>query len=220
MLEKEIGERIAALRVEKEETQQQLADSLGVKRETIKFWEGGNRQIKGGDIIKIARHFGISTDYLLGISDVKAPETSMQAVCDMTGLSEESIFSLQILKKFHDKELNAMLTDDCIGDILSSMSELDYYSKFIRDLIEDLEVQIFYEKYEENEKLLREVFQKFRFYRFEVFSSFMKLIDRLYKSYDVEKCYETLTEEIETYKAHKKYDRGKSETELIEAEKI
>ena len=218
MLEKEIGEKIATLRAEKQETQQQLADSLGVKRETIKFWEGGNRQIKGGDIIKIARHFGISTDYLLGISDVKAPETSMQAVCDMTGLSEKSILSIQIFKALHNEELNAMLTDDCFSDVLSSMDSLNYYSEFLQDQIKYSEHLSFYEKNEENEKLLRELFQKFRFYRFEAVSFFMKLIDRLYKSDDAEKCYETLIEKIGTYKAHKKFDRGANDTGLIETE--
>lgn len=212
MLEKEMGERIATLRAEKEETQQQLADSLGVKRETIKFWEGGNRQIKGGDIIKIAKHFGVSTDYLLGISDIKAPETSIQAVCDITGLSEKTIFSIQFFKGLNNKELNAMLTNDCFRDILSSMGQLNYYSEYLRDEMKYSEHLSFYEKYEENEKLLRELFQKFRFYRFEAVSSFMKLIDRLYKSDDAEKCYTTLTEEIETYKIHKKYDRGANET--------
>ena len=42
---------------ERGETQQELADALDVRRETVKFWESGDRQIKGADIVKLAKLF-------------------------------------------------------------------------------------------------------------------------------------------------------------------
>ena len=51
--------RIGKLRTAAGESQQQLADSLMVKRETVKFWESGERQIKGADIVALAKHFNL-----------------------------------------------------------------------------------------------------------------------------------------------------------------
>ncbi len=86
-----LAERIGKLRVLAGESQQSLADNIGVKRETVKFWESGERHIKCGDIAKLAKHFNVSADYLLGLSDVASPDTDIRSVCDFTGLSEEAV---------------------------------------------------------------------------------------------------------------------------------
>lgn len=85
------SERIGKLRVAASESQQDLANSLGVKRETVKFWESGERQIKAADIASLATHFNVSADYLLGLSNVKANDPERKAVCEYTGLTEEAI---------------------------------------------------------------------------------------------------------------------------------
>ena len=90
-----IGETIADLREWKRESQQQLADSIGVKRETVKFWESGERQIKGKDIINLAKHFGVSADYLLNLSPSMFVDDKSRAACEVTRLSETTITSLQ-----------------------------------------------------------------------------------------------------------------------------
>ena len=99
MEQKEIGIRIAELRSEVGETQQQLADSLGIKRETVKFWESGDRQIKAGDIAKLALHFRVTADYILGLSSIKKRDVShnLQEIGSYTGLSETAIEYLHTL---------------------------------------------------------------------------------------------------------------------------
>lgn len=92
-----LSKRISLLRAQAGESQQDMADSIGVKRETVKFWESGERQIKGADIVKIARHFNVSADYLLGMSDVKAANADLQAVCKYTGLDEDTVEKLHKL---------------------------------------------------------------------------------------------------------------------------
>lgn len=89
-----LAERIGKLRVGANESQQDLADKIGVKRETVKFWESGDRQIKGGDIAKLAKHFDVSADYLLGLSDVRTLDRDLKFVCEYTRLSEASIKEL------------------------------------------------------------------------------------------------------------------------------
>lgn len=86
-----LAERIGKLRAGANESQQDLADKIGVKRETVKFWESGDRQIKGADIVKLAKHFKVSADYLLGLAEVPTNDKDLQFVCSYTHLSEESI---------------------------------------------------------------------------------------------------------------------------------
>lgn len=89
-----IGKRIEQLRKEKGETQQQLADAVGVKRETIYQWESNTRDLKTKAIIGLAEHFEVSADWILGISSVKGRNADIKMICEYTGLSEDSILTL------------------------------------------------------------------------------------------------------------------------------
>lgn len=65
-------------------------------RQTISNWQTGESV---PDIIKladIAQYFGVSTDYLLGLSDTKSPDAGAKAAVEYTGLSEEAVEQLHI----------------------------------------------------------------------------------------------------------------------------
>ena len=47
-------------------TQQQVADAIGVVQSAYKNYEQGNREPKGGVMVKLADLLGVTTDYLLG----------------------------------------------------------------------------------------------------------------------------------------------------------
>lgn len=64
-----IGTRIRELRVAQELSQQQLADSLGVKRSTICKYETNVNIPDAKMIIKLAKFFDVSADFLLGLSE-------------------------------------------------------------------------------------------------------------------------------------------------------
>lgn len=84
MNEKEnvIGGRIEQLRLRNKQTQQEVADAIGVKRETIYQWETGKRRLKEEAIIALAQYFNVSTDYLLGLSDVKTMDPEQKSRID------------------------------------------------------------------------------------------------------------------------------------------
>lgn len=61
--------KLKELREENSLLQKQLANELGVSQVTIARWETGNREPSFDMLIKIAKYFGVSTDYLLGLED-------------------------------------------------------------------------------------------------------------------------------------------------------
>lgn len=65
--------RMRQLRVESNITTKELADKLKVARTTVSNWENGNRNPDLEMLKRIAKTLGSTTDYLLGMSDVRNP---------------------------------------------------------------------------------------------------------------------------------------------------
>lgn len=68
--------RITELRKEHKHSQSTLSEMLGVAQATLSQWELGTRGIDLEALKKIAKIYDVTTDYLLGMSDVRKPETS------------------------------------------------------------------------------------------------------------------------------------------------
>ena len=84
------GNRLKTLRIKKKLTQQQLADLLGLTKSVISAYENGLRYPAYDVLIKIARIFKVSTDYLLGVEIKREIDTS--------GLTDEQVEALIVLK--------------------------------------------------------------------------------------------------------------------------
>lgn len=63
------GIKLRKLRKEREMTQQQLADKLDVTKATVSAYETDAKYPSIEVLIKIAKTFEVSTDYLLGLSE-------------------------------------------------------------------------------------------------------------------------------------------------------
>lgn len=63
------GIKLRKLRKEREMTQQQLADKLDVTKATVSAYETDEKYPSIEVLIKIAKTFEVSTDYLLGLSE-------------------------------------------------------------------------------------------------------------------------------------------------------
>ena len=61
--------RLKELRLEKSLSQMKLAQEIGVTQKAIDFWEKGINEPKASYVIKLAKFFGVSSDYLLGMED-------------------------------------------------------------------------------------------------------------------------------------------------------
>ncbi len=67
----EITQRIRNIREDKDLTQQQVADGIGVKREQYRRYETGENEMKVSHIIKLCEFYDLSADYIIGITDIE-----------------------------------------------------------------------------------------------------------------------------------------------------
>ena len=61
------GERLKELRLEKGLGQVALAKELGVAKSVISLWENGQCEPTLGNLIRLAKYFDVSIDYLAGM---------------------------------------------------------------------------------------------------------------------------------------------------------
>lgn len=103
-----LGERLGDLvsaRKEKEKIKQNdIAAALGVSISTLSDWINNKKTISIDNLVKVARYFGVSADYLLGLSSEQSPDQSMQGACMLTGLSGSAIKRLHFFCNLKDYE--------------------------------------------------------------------------------------------------------------------
>lgn len=76
--------------------QNELADICDLTRQTISSYMNGSSLPNSDTLFKIATHFGVSSDYLLGLTDTPTPiktdeQRALRTACDYTGLKEKTI---------------------------------------------------------------------------------------------------------------------------------
>ena len=90
------GSKLKELRKNHKLTQQQLAERVGVSKSVISYYESGDRYPSYDILVKIARIFHTSTDFLLDIS--------RENIIDVTGLSRDEISAVRnIVEVFKTK---------------------------------------------------------------------------------------------------------------------
>lgn len=65
--------RIKDLREDADITQKEIADYLRIKQNTYSQYENGQRQLPLDALIKLAKYFKTSTDYILELTDEIKP---------------------------------------------------------------------------------------------------------------------------------------------------
>jgi len=94
-----VGKIIRKLRLEKGITQNELSNYLGLTPKMVSFYELGERFPPYDIILKLADYFNVSTDYLLGRSDIKNAEELLADYNSLSELSKQDLEKhIQILK--------------------------------------------------------------------------------------------------------------------------
>lgn len=88
---------ISSLLKERKITPGELAGHLGVTRQTVSNYCLGQTTPSFQLLCEIADFFDVSTDFLLGRTDVQSPSAEIQAISASTGLTEHTIETLQLL---------------------------------------------------------------------------------------------------------------------------
>lgn len=84
-----LNENIKKLRLARGISQVELANQLNVSKQCVSNWENDNIQPSVEMLVKLARFFGVSTDYLLDINT--------QASIIVDGLTECEIAHLKLI---------------------------------------------------------------------------------------------------------------------------
>lgn len=69
-----LGERIKSTRISRKWTQEQLAKKVHATKQVISNWERGKANPDPKQIIALANAFDVSSDYLLGLSNLPRPD--------------------------------------------------------------------------------------------------------------------------------------------------
>lgn len=96
-----LGNRIKALREELGLKQEDLANKMLVSPSAIGMYETNKREPNNELILKLAQFFNVSTDYLLGKTDIRNPGKQIDDVLNeaMIGMSKEEYEALSETQK-------------------------------------------------------------------------------------------------------------------------
>lgn len=64
--------------------QVEFSANIAVKQQTYAQWELGHRQPKIQEVVRLAVHFGVSTDWLLGLTDRKSLQQNATLNSDLS----------------------------------------------------------------------------------------------------------------------------------------
>ncbi|AXF54587.1 helix-turn-helix domain-containing protein [Salicibibacter kimchii] len=113
-----LKERLIQLRKSNKKTQKEIASILGITRPAYTAYERGNRSPDYDTLKKIADHYDVSTDFLLGHTDdpkEKEEEPKMFAYGGFDDMSEEEMQELeeyaQLMRK-RRKRLEKLFKED------------------------------------------------------------------------------------------------------------
>ena len=123
--EETFGARLKRLRENSRyKSQDDLADAVGIARQTLSNYEKDTRKPDVEVIKLLAQALNVSVDYLVGLSCVPAPNETVQGIYNKTGLSQDAILRLSV--------------DKAMGEdyawLLSSLIINDSFKKFIQVL--------------------------------------------------------------------------------------
>jgi len=142
----EVGNRIKYLRKENNWSQEELAENLSIKRQTVSSWEDGRITFRTDKLIEICNLFQCDMGFVLGEYDCKTRAAT--DICEHTGLFEQSVNTLIMLsadyfepenweeteeklfanRKYHQKLAAGATGNDIIPPGLNS-AELEQYNK-------------------------------------------------------------------------------------------
>lgn len=105
--------------IDKEKSRQVIADSVGCDVSTITKHYNGDNPVDLEMLYNYAKYFNVSTDYLLGLTNVISTDKDIIGVCKYIGINEKHI---KMLKSFV-KKYGAWRTEKLLEGLLGAIEE-------------------------------------------------------------------------------------------------
>ncbi len=98
-----LGDLIEEKKKKEELTNNQIADGIGIGQAQLSKILNHKIELGISSLVKIARYFHVSTDYLLGLTKLRSTTKEFKTIYEVTGLLDGSITNLANMNK-NDKE--------------------------------------------------------------------------------------------------------------------
>lgn len=121
-----------------------IEEATGISRSALSKYTNNEAEAPITNVVKLAKYFHVSADYLLGVSDAQTNDKDVQFICDYTGLSAEAIknirqlciFDENIFLHFSVDELNVnkriideFIVSETFADIVNHISHLNFLNE-------------------------------------------------------------------------------------------
>ncbi len=104
----------------------EIAEGLQISESQLSKALYAQTELGISSLVKIAEYFNVSTDYLLGLTDLKSPKEDFKTIRKVTGLLDEAIKNLYSMNRKYDGTtyvLNLMLANPKFRVLLSKMMQ-------------------------------------------------------------------------------------------------
>ncbi|MBR2040103.1 MAG: helix-turn-helix transcriptional regulator [Clostridia bacterium] len=117
------AKRLKELREENKLNQKEFAKEIGISSGSISYYEKAERLPDIEVISMIADRFKVSTDYLIGISDIKTQDINVKSICEYIGLSEQALKGIELTMSMAKSIDNIPQKTDFTDELYAILSE-------------------------------------------------------------------------------------------------
>ena len=106
-----------------------LAHELKVSRQAVSQYQDGSTQPNLQKLAEIAKYFGVSVDWLLGLTDMRTPNMDVRAIANYTHLSDKAIERLNSLTAIEGGDMYLIMLSAMIEspELYRLIGQIRYY---------------------------------------------------------------------------------------------
>ena len=134
-----LSEKLEDLIAKKGKKASVIAREIDISESMISKYRN-DKQPTLDSLVKLARYFNVSTDYLLGLTDAPSADVKARAVEEYTGLSSDAVQFLHDYKEEYPgrvESLSNLLQSEILDGLLLSLANLKVYCNTYPAIIED-----------------------------------------------------------------------------------
>lgn len=108
-----------------------LSKALGISRQAVSQYTDGTGQPNVDKLVMIADYFGVSADYLVGLSDTQTTNETIRGIHEKTGLWEEAISFLMKGREMADF-ISFLTINEHISDLVKAVKQKNEFTAVSR----------------------------------------------------------------------------------------